>query len=66
VSMPIVRLSGAVHATGEQLEEIALVANRRQNKGLSFSAVQLTAGGYKTLSAAFGVAYEPYRCLSCP
>ena len=27
---------------------------------------RLTAGGYKTLSAAFGVAYEPYRCLSCP
>src|SRR5207245_10731207 len=30
------------------------------------ATLRLTAGGYKTLSAAFGVAYEPYRCLSCP
>src|SRR5947209_19289806 len=32
----------------------------------AFATLRLTAGGYKTLSAAFGVAYEPYRCLSCP
>src|SRR5438270_2785311 len=30
------------------------------------ATLRLTAGGYKPLSAAFGVAYEPYRCLSCP
>jgi len=32
----------------------------------AFATLRLTAGGYKTLSAAFGVAYEPYSCLSCP
>jgi hypothetical protein len=43
-----------------------MVRRAYADASVAFATLRLTAGGYKTLSAAFGVAYEPYRCLSCP